>query len=255
MNIADKVLRAKDDFDAVFDAGKQVEYDRFWDSFQKNGTRVNYWYGFTGYGWTPKTLNPKYPVNIVDTYDTAQYGIALFARANSSANTSYPDKEYINFNNIADKFDFSQLRRADNLFDSAKFINVIADLSGCFRANYAFGTTWGGGIRSLKLKVSEELQTVTAMFTNSQLSKIEMMEGSVWAVSISFTKCPLDKASFISIVGSLSTTTSGLTVTFNKAAINSAFGINVDDPSTYPEGSEFYTLRNRRANWTFSYGS
>ena len=30
-------------------------------------------------------------------------------------------------------------------------------------------------------------------------------------------------------------------------------GININDETTYPVGSEFYTLRHSKDNWTFSY--
>ena len=50
----------------VYDAGKQSEYDRFWDSFQQNGTRANYSFAFAGVAWTDETLQPKYlPVGII----------------------------------------------------------------------------------------------------------------------------------------------------------------------------------------------
>jgi hypothetical protein len=39
----------------------------------------------------------------------------------------------------------------------------------------------------------------------------------------------------------------------SKAAVNNAFGIDVDDASTYPEGSEYYNLRYSKSNWTFNY--
>lgn len=47
---------------AVHEAGQQAEYDRFWDSFQQNGNRTNYYYTFAGKGWTDDTFNPKYPI-------------------------------------------------------------------------------------------------------------------------------------------------------------------------------------------------
>ena len=37
MNITEKVLRQKQDFDDVYEAGKKAEYDAFWDAFQDNG--------------------------------------------------------------------------------------------------------------------------------------------------------------------------------------------------------------------------
>lgn len=63
----------------------------------------------------------------------------------------------------------------------------------------------------------------------------------------------LDKESITSIINALSTTTSGLTVTLSKTAVNNAFGIDVDDPTTYPEGSEWYELRHSRDNWTVNF--
>ena len=42
--------------------GMQTEYDRFWDVFQTNGTRTEYSYGFSGYGWTDETFKPKYDI-------------------------------------------------------------------------------------------------------------------------------------------------------------------------------------------------
>ena len=42
--------------------GMQTEYDRFWDSCQNNGTRQEYTYAFSGYGWTDITFKPKYDI-------------------------------------------------------------------------------------------------------------------------------------------------------------------------------------------------
>ena len=44
----------------VYEAGKQAEYDRFWDAFQNNGNRTAYNYAFGGAGWTVETFKPKY---------------------------------------------------------------------------------------------------------------------------------------------------------------------------------------------------
>lgn len=61
MSIADKITRAKNDYDEVYEAGKQAEYDRFWDTFQQNGRRKHYPYAFS-YGWNDSNFNPKYPL-------------------------------------------------------------------------------------------------------------------------------------------------------------------------------------------------
>ena len=50
----------------VYDAGVQSEYDRFWDNYQQNGNRRNYWGAFSLWFWTDEVFNPKYPLNVSD---------------------------------------------------------------------------------------------------------------------------------------------------------------------------------------------
>lgn len=63
----------------------------------------------------------------------------------------------------------------------------------------------------------------------------------------------LNKKSIESIIKALSNDTEGLEILLPKIAVNNAFGINVDDASTYPEGSEYYILRQSKSNWTIKY--
>lgn len=46
----------------VFEAGREAEYDDFWDVFQNKGNREMYSYAFFGDGWTDETYNPKYDI-------------------------------------------------------------------------------------------------------------------------------------------------------------------------------------------------
>ncbi|MBR4295755.1 MAG: hypothetical protein IKT56_02815 [Clostridia bacterium] len=70
MNIADKeqvvsannVIIAENE-QKVYDAGKQAEYDRFWDAFQNYGKRTDYSYAFAYGGWNNNTYNPKYIIS------------------------------------------------------------------------------------------------------------------------------------------------------------------------------------------------
>lgn len=78
MNVAEKVLQLKQDFDAVYEAGKQssggntdeafengkkAEYDMFWDNFQDYGNRIHYHYGFAShFGWNENNFKPKYDI-------------------------------------------------------------------------------------------------------------------------------------------------------------------------------------------------
>lgn len=46
----------------AYDKAKSV-YDDFWDNYQDNGNRTDYFGAFSGEGWTDETYNPKYPIN------------------------------------------------------------------------------------------------------------------------------------------------------------------------------------------------
>lgn len=63
----------------------------------------------------------------------------------------------------------------------------------------------------------------------------------------------LSSDSIKSIFSALSTTKSGLSITLSKTSVNNAFEIDVDDETTYPEGSEYYELRHSRDNWGINY--
>lgn len=55
----------------VYDAGKQAEYDAFWDAFQDYGNRTDYYRAFYGAYWTEKCFKLKYPIvasNIIGAF-------------------------------------------------------------------------------------------------------------------------------------------------------------------------------------------
>lgn len=65
MSIAEKLTTVSENVPKVYEAGKQAEYDRFWDTYQVNGTRTTYSYVFCGYGWTDEVYQPKYNLDSV----------------------------------------------------------------------------------------------------------------------------------------------------------------------------------------------
>ena len=73
MTLAEKIIRAKNDYDEVYEAGKKSQYDEFWNDYQQNGTRTNFNNAFNGYGWTEKTYKPKYPFGTIN-YCGSMYG-------------------------------------------------------------------------------------------------------------------------------------------------------------------------------------
>lgn len=63
MSIATDLQTIAENVPQVYAAGKQKQYDDFWDNYQYYGTRTDYNYAFGGAGWTDSLFNPKYPIN------------------------------------------------------------------------------------------------------------------------------------------------------------------------------------------------
>lgn len=70
MSIADKLTTVAENVPKVYEAGKQAEYDAFWDAFQNNGNRTSYAHAFRT-GWRDSIYNPKYPI-VCNGNNTAQ---------------------------------------------------------------------------------------------------------------------------------------------------------------------------------------
>jgi len=56
----------------VYEAGKQAEYDRFWDAYQNKGKSAGYALAFAGARWTDDIYNPKYDI-VVDYTSNQMY--------------------------------------------------------------------------------------------------------------------------------------------------------------------------------------
>lgn len=82
MSIAEKLTTIAENEQKVYDAGKQAEYDAFWNAIQTNGNRTKYDYAFYGEGWTNSTFTPKYHISPT----TAQY---MFAYSKITDLTKY----------------------------------------------------------------------------------------------------------------------------------------------------------------------
>jgi hypothetical protein len=82
-----------------------------------------------------------------------------------------------------------------------------------------------------------------AVFAYNYVLKNLTIEGTIGQNGFSVVDCKeLSKASIISIINALSTTTSGLTVTLSKTAVVNAFGSETS--------AEWVTLKNEKSNWT-----
>ncbi len=237
MSIADKIMRAKNDYDAVYEAGKKSEYDRFWDEFQQNGNRASYRGSFGGGGWNPKTFNPKYPIKPITS--TAIY-MFVFCNWGASENLDYRNYKHL--------FDFSEVTLGTNVFQDAWIDYIEVDFSNATSLISTFSESYSAGHKThITLKVSEKCTNYNSAFnTCTALTHLFFADGSVIAGNVDVSSCPLVAESLVSVVEHLSGTASSKTLTVKQSAINNA------DWSTTNYAS-WEELKATKPNWGFAY--
>ena len=218
------------------DEGVKTEYDRFWDSAQANGAVVSYAHAFAGYLWNDETFKPKY--NIVAT--SAAYHMFYY-------------NEISDLSALLDRYgvilDISKATAVQSMFSYSTKLERVPELDvrgciakqGCdsmFASCVALHT-----IEKLILPSDREVSLNSAFASCRSLANITI-EGVIMVSGANFSSCPLTKASITSVINALSATTSGLTVTLKKTAVEAAFG------STAAE--EWATLIATKPNWTIS---
>lgn len=215
----------------VYEAGKKAEYDKYWENYQTNGDRVNYYAAFCGPGWTIDNFKPKYDIqptscgimfymstirgDLVEILDSC--GVTLDTSkstnlASAFANTFLTRVGVINATNATA---LNQLFYTSSYLQTVEKLILKSDGTNTFSGN-AF-------------------HYCTAL-TNITIEGVIGQDG--FAVQHS-TK--LSKESITSIINALSTTTSGLTLRLSKTAKEAAF--------TEDEWNE---LRATKTNWAIT---
>lgn len=232
MSIAEKLTTVAENVPKVYDAGKQAEYDAFWDTFQDYGKRKRYAYAFyspqaSNY-WSNTTLKPKYPIQPTE----AQY---MFNCTGFNGDLTR-----------AVDLDFSKCTNFLNAFAYAFYITKLGVID--FRQ-----ANTGSISCCLYCRALETIEEIilkedgtqfhngsTWSFTNCDSLKNINITGVI-PFSANFQYSPLTKESITSVINALSSTATGKTVTFKKTAKEAAF---TDD--------EWAELIATKTNWTIS---
>ena len=223
-----------------YSTGKQAQYDEFWDVFQANGYIYSAQYMFAGVSWNDAIFKPKHNMTFITRCDY------MFANSKITDLAGILEAQgvvfsFSNSTNFTGAFQYSQLTHI-GIVDTRK----ATVLGSTFQYSSSLHT-----IDLLKLK-TDGTQTFNNAFTACSGLKNITIEGII-GNSINFASSPFSKDSITSVITALSSTSSGKTLTLKKTAVNNAFGIDVDDETTYPDGTEFYNLRHSKDNWTFNY--
>lgn len=214
--------------------GKQAEYDAFWDGFQNYGNRTIYYSAF-GYVDLEKFFFPKYDIkpsggssadmfrgsvgNPIDlTQRLSDCGVVL----DTSKNTS----------NVF-LFAFASVVRVPTI--SFEGITSVSGWNAPFRACYSLHTIDG-------IVPSPTYAIQTTAFDSCTALKNITFKGTIWSSGLDLHwSTKLSRDSITNIVGQLSTTASGKSITLSKTAVNNAF-----------TDAEWATLANTRSNWTIN---
>ena len=224
--------------------GKQAEYDRFWDSYQQNGNRDDYTHGFAGKGWNRNNFLPKYDL-VPFTVNTCFHSL----NRDDADWESFDMVEHLASLGVV--LDTSNCTNFSSIFMWA-WVGRIGVIDCTGTTNHTLSSAFGYG----KIKTIDKLIVKPEnMFTSTFQNQTELVnitfEGTIGnAISFQWS-IKLSKASIESVIGHLSTTTSGLSATFSKTAVNKAFETSegANDGSTSPA---WVALVSSRPNWTIN---
>lgn len=198
MSIAEKLTAIAENEPKVFEAGKDAQWNEFWDAYQLNGERTNYQYAFAGTGWSPEIFRPKYPV--VPTSNAAY----CFAYWTYNAFSGYVDLvEHCKRYGIT--IDFSQATNTRELFRYATRLTAIPEVnvSNSTSTTYLFGNCNNlTKIEKLILSDSGEQDLSNAFSSCGKLVDI-VIEGVIGTNGLNMSACPLSHDSLLSVINAL----------------------------------------------------
>lgn len=225
-------------YEEGFEAGKKSEYDAFWDSYQEYGNRTTtYEYAFARNGWTDVTFKPKYDLIVKST-------------ANQMFYTSYITNLKKTLSDCGVVLDTSEATNFNGMFQQARTTHVpTLDMRKATSTSHAFSYSYIEEIE--KIIVAETVPWQSAFMNCSRLKHL-FVEGVIGQNGFNVQwSTMLSRESIESIINALSTTTSGLTVTLSKKAVDAAIKLaEPDDDST--SSGWWAWLIGTRPNWTIS---
>lgn len=238
MTIADKILRAKEDYDRVFEAGKKSGggNEAFWNSFQQNGQRTNYHMAFANSPLTSETFRPKYDMNCSNCYFMFAYIGQYYKDAMQITDLS----AYLE--SVGVTLDTSQATEIRNMFYVSPTIVRVPEISAesCTSVEGVFFSCSKLTTIDKLILRSDGTNTFSGTFDWCGNLKEIRFEGVI-GNNIAFASSPLSKESLTSLVNALSPSVSGKTLTLNANAVHNAF-----------TDAEWSALKATRSNWSFN---
>lgn len=231
MTLADKLLRAKADYDEVYEAGQKSEYDFFWDAFQENGNRRTYTNAF-GYNWTKEAFKPKYDliVGIAKNY-------TMFANCPIEGSLT----EILNELGITLYFEGGY---SSGTFNPCEFSEIDISTSNCFNT---FASTFGcKKLTTLKLPAINSRTVFNATAFDCPVLENLTLSGVI-GTSINFQYSPLTPESMKNVISCLKDYSGTSNEYVHKVTFTEECWTALEEDSTAPDGNTW-------ANYVFNLG-
>ena len=228
-------------YDVGFEDGEIAQSDEFWDNYQNKGKRTFYGDAFNGAGF--EYIRPKYkvvPTDVISGCRTLRY----------CTNLKKIESQY---------FDFSQLPFGTYegagmyyTFSGCSVLEEIEDIGLSPSYSYSYTFAWNGKLKTIA-KITVDANTrFSGAFTNCIALENLTIEGTIGQNGLDLRwSTKLSRASIESILSHLSTTTSGLSITLSKMAVDKAFETSKGANDGY-NSEDFRDLVQLHNNWTIN---
>lgn len=220
MSIAEKLTTIAENEQKVYDAGKKVQYDAFWDSYMKTlingGSAQNL---FSGSGWNKDNFYPKYSMEPLSA------ATAMFSYFSWDSDAPYLDLAQ-RLKDCGVTLDTSNATVVTQMFFYA-YVTRIPKISviGAIGLDRVFRGTKAVTIDELELK-EDGTNTFSNVFQNCTALENIVITGTIGQNGFSVSDCTkLTKDSLLSIISALkdySANASGTTHTVTLGATNLA---------------------------------
>lgn len=243
MNIAEKLATIAENMQKVFAAGKQTEYDDFWDSLQFKGNRWDYNRAFSNSCWNEKTFKPKYSLHCASCEE-------MFMKFNHDATFGAVDLSELDITtdkSVSFKYMFWNANVSH--IPSLDMRNASDSIYNAFSWSQ---TAFESPLVSIdEIKIIQGIQFSKECFYRQKNLRKLILSG-VLSTSIWLQDCDsLSKESIISIINAMATDNTGNSATFSKNAVNVAFETTTGAADGI-KSKEWLDLISTKTNWTIS---
>lgn len=215
MSVATKLQTIAENEQRVYEAGKQAEWNAFWDSYQQNGNRIDYQRAFAGGGWNKQTFRPKYDIIL-----TGSNGSHIFRNGDV---TSKVDMTQLKTEHRID-IDFSQCTSLSYSFAGSMFSVIdLVDGSSATSFNNTFYGGYGNCLTRIeRVIITEKCTDFKDCFERNNSLTYIGFEGVIAANGLSFRYCSLiEKETFIKLFECLQDKTTDTSGTEWKVTLGS----------------------------------